>query len=429
MEVTIIGAGIAGLSAAYHLENHNIKYNIFEKNLRPGGLCKTEKTSGFLFDYTGHLLHFKNEYARTLVLNMLKNNINKHSRKAWIYSKGVYTPYPFQLYTYGLPISCRLECLIGLIIKKVIPQKYTTFRGWIHSKFGYGIAKHFMEPYNKKLWQVRLDTLTTDWVNRFGGSIRIRDALQGAFFYNKHTIGYNAEFYYPIRGGIESIIHSFLRKVAHVKKNKTLIKLNLKKKQVIFNDKKIYHFDHLISTIPLPELIMKIENAPHIIKESAKQLRWISVYNLNLVVKNHNHTKHWVYLPEKEFNIYRFGFSSNFYKTNTPDKSIIYTEISYLPNVPLPSNINERIINDLIKAGVIKDKEDIFITRALNIPYAYILFDNNHARCVKNIQEFLIKNNIYSIGRFGGWNYGAIEEAIMDGKKIADIIKFKVKQT
>ncbi len=427
MEVAIIGAGIAGLSAAYHLEQSDIKYKLFEKNSRPGGLCKTEKTHGFLFDYTGHLLHFKNEYARTLVLDMLKNNICKHSRKAWIYSKGIYTPYPFQLYTYGLPLSCRLDCLMGLIIAKLVPQKYTTFRGWIYSTFGSGIAKHFMEPYNEKLWQVRLDSLTTDWVNRFGNSIKIRDALHGAFFRNTRAIGYNAEFYYPARQGIESLVRGFLKKVAHVKKNTALINVDVKKKQITFSDKKKHHFDRLISTIPLPELIMKIKNVPAAIKESAEQLRWISVYNLNLVVKNHNHTKHWVYLPEKKFSIYRFGFSSNFYKTGTPDKSIIYTEMSYSPNAPLPSDIDKCIISDLIKAGVIKDKKDIFVKYALNMPYAYVLFDKNHSNCVKKIQEFLIKHDIYSIGRFGGWNYGAIEEAIIDGKKTADTIKSQIK--
>ena len=118
--IVIVGAGITGLSTAYHLK---VNYEIFEKDLRSGGLCKSEEENAFIFDYTGHLLHLENEYVEKLLRDLLKQNLHFQDRKSWIYSKGVYTPYPFQANTHGLPPHVIKECIMGLI-----KAKYETLR-------------------------------------------------------------------------------------------------------------------------------------------------------------------------------------------------------------------------------------------------------------------------------------------------------------
>jgi protoporphyrinogen oxidase len=110
-ELIIIGAGITGLSAGYHAEKRNIKYQIFEQESQVGGLCRTLYKDGFYFDISGHVLSLKDQYIQALVRRFLKDNLRIIKRNAAIYSKEVFTRYPFQVNLYGLPRRVISECL------------------------------------------------------------------------------------------------------------------------------------------------------------------------------------------------------------------------------------------------------------------------------------------------------------------------------
>ncbi len=103
--IFILGAGLTGLSAAWHLQKRGIDCQIFEKEPEVGGLCRSKKIGGFTFDCDGHLLHFKHRYTLNLIKNLLKNNLTEHQRNAWIYAFDTYVHYPFQANLYGLPPS------------------------------------------------------------------------------------------------------------------------------------------------------------------------------------------------------------------------------------------------------------------------------------------------------------------------------------
>src|SRR3990167_2609275 len=105
-DIAIIGAGPAGLSAAYHLGSTGSPYK---------GNSILIEIEGFVFDYAGHIFFTQDKYAFKLFKKLLKNNINFRNRDAWVYSKDVYTRYPFQANTYGLPKGVIMECIIGLI--------------------------------------------------------------------------------------------------------------------------------------------------------------------------------------------------------------------------------------------------------------------------------------------------------------------------
>jgi protoporphyrinogen oxidase len=114
--ILILGAGLAGLSAAWHLQRRNLDCQVFEKEKEVGGLCRSKKIDGFTFDCDGHILHFKQPYAFHLIKDVLGNNLVEHERNAWIYSHNRYSRYPFQANLYGLPLSIIKECLLGFIM-------------------------------------------------------------------------------------------------------------------------------------------------------------------------------------------------------------------------------------------------------------------------------------------------------------------------
>jgi len=428
MKTIILGAGLAGLSTAYHLKKD---YQIFEKNNRAGGLCRSEKVKGFTFDYTGHLLHLKNSYTQKLVKKLLQKNLNLCKRNAWIYSKGVFTKYPFQANTYGLPKKVIKECLLGLIEAKYETkrEKAKTFEDFIYKTFGKGIARHFMIPYNQKVWQRHPREMATEWLGRFIPQPELEEFINGALNIQSKDFGYNITFWYPKKGGIQSLVDAFSGKVKPVNLESEAREVFLKEKKVIFKDGSEKKFDFLVSTIPLPVLISLIKDIPQRFKALARKLHWVSVLNVNLGVNRKLTDKHWIYFPEPDFIFYRVGFSSNFCPSLAPTTSTaIYTEISYTKAKPLPLGrkvIEERVVGDLVKAGLMKKQDKIAIIKALDIPFAYVVYDKNWKVCTSAIHRYLRKQKIYSIGRYGRWNYSTMEDAILDGKETAKEINGK----
>ncbi len=93
----IIGGGITGLSTAYALEKRGYHdYLVVEAKETLGGLCATTHRNGYSFDYGGHLLHLHTQQGKRLVRQLLDNNLQQHTRHAWIYTNGMRVPYPFQ---------------------------------------------------------------------------------------------------------------------------------------------------------------------------------------------------------------------------------------------------------------------------------------------------------------------------------------------
>src|SRR4051794_21605367 len=108
----VIGAGPTGLSAAYHLGRDAI---LLEQADRVGGWCRSIEDNGFTFDMAGHIMFSNDPYVHELYQLLLGDNVHWQDREAWIYSKDVYTRYPFQGALYGLPPAVVKECLVGAI--------------------------------------------------------------------------------------------------------------------------------------------------------------------------------------------------------------------------------------------------------------------------------------------------------------------------
>jgi UDP-galactopyranose mutase len=110
--VVVAGAGPTGLSAAYHLGSDAL---LLEREGRVGGWCRSIQEKGFTFDFAGHIMFSNDPYVHELYKLLLGDNVHWQDREAWVYSKNVYTRYPFQGALYGLPHDVIKECLVGAI--------------------------------------------------------------------------------------------------------------------------------------------------------------------------------------------------------------------------------------------------------------------------------------------------------------------------
>jgi protoporphyrinogen oxidase len=428
-KVIIIGGGLAGLSTAYFLKQKKINFSLFEKNNECGGLCRTVKSNNFKFDYTGHLLHLSDKNIENTVKKLLNQNLDKLTRSSWIFSSNTYTRYPFQSHTYGLPENVRKECLMGYLeayfnrnkSKKVDVKK---FKNWVMYYFGAGIAKYFMYPYNEKLWAVSADKLTSTWMKGYVLKPSLDEIIQGTFSDTENNVGYNAYFYYPKKNGIQSLIDNFENNIGeNIFKNCPVQKINIKKREVVVNGK-INNYSMLVTSMPLKELILDIiEDVPEKIRDCAKLLKANTVLNINLGVNRNITDKHWIYFPEKKYVFYRIGFNSNFAGDIAPKNSCsIYTEVSFMQDIDDKNYVKyaRQVAHDLINANILSKKDLIKAIVPLKIYPAYVTYDKYRDESVDAILSFLRKNEIYSIGRYGKWEYSAMEDAMLDGYRIAN---------
>jgi len=312
----IIGAGPTGLSAAYHLGERSL---LIEQNPTVGGWCRSIEEGGFTFDYAGHIMFSKDEYVLDLYKLLLGDNVHWQDREAWVFSKGVYTRYPFQGALYGLPPEVIKECIVGAIEARFgsldggekkapvpatppsakglngagranghgngkpdeltdccadgsvegglalceLPDHGHEYRGeprnfeeFIYRVWGKGIAKHFAVPYNRKLWAVPLNEMETSWL---GGRVPLPDleeVIEGALQPAPKPMGPNARFGYPLRGGFQALMNGFLPHLRGDMRLGTRVRaVSALRHELALDDGSIVPYEHLISTMPLPKLV------------------------------------------------------------------------------------------------------------------------------------------------------------------------------
>lgn len=418
----IIGAGISGLSFGYFTKK---PYILFEQSNQVGGLCKSIKEDGFTFDYSGHFIHIKDSGVKNLLEKLISKKFLTIHRNASIYTKKSFIPFPFQANLYYLPEKERQECIDGIKKRKNFKiYNDMPFINWSKAMFGDGITKYFMQPYNEKLWNYDLTKLTASWTAPFVPKPDAESILKYAYTKNETDYGYNSVFYYPDKNGCGEIINGFYKQLKNnIIKNAKAQEIDYKSKTVFVNGK-YFQYSNLISTQPLTELINQLKNAPANIIKSAKQLHHTSVRCINIGVKYKKEIpknikdKHWIYIPEKKYPFYRVGIYSNVSSKLAPKNSYcLYVEYSGKDNTFLNC---QDTIKHLINLGIIGIDDKITTANIIDMPYAYVIFDKNRQKILNSITKFLNSHDIYSIGRYGAWEYSFIEKNITDAKKLAD---------
>jgi len=421
LPVAILGAGLTGMSAAIELTRAQVPHRIFERLAQPGGHVITLEDHGFRFDRTGHLLHLKNELLRAQVLDWIGPDYVQVERRSVIWSSGVYTRYPFQANTFGLPAQVAYECVQGFIAahfaaNKPEPQNFEEFCS-VH--FGEGFSRHFMIPYNSRLWGVHPREITSAWCQRFVPMPKLEDVIAGAVGLNDRELGYNANFIYP-RLGIGELSRGMARHVPELELERSPLAIELSTRELVFEHERV-PFDVLVSTMPLPTLIALLDRVPSEVREAAAKLRCSHLDYLDVALRRPSGKDfHWAYVPEAKYPFYRVGCYSHFSAALAPPgKAGLYVELADRTRPDL-TELLPRVAAGLIEMGVIDSPDEIEFARARRIDHAYVIFDHDYFAALDVIRPFLERSRIISAGRYGDWNYSSMEDAILFGKAAAE---------
>ncbi len=422
----VLGGGLAGLSAAYHSG-----FAVYEQNDRPGGTAGSVVRDDFVFDFGIHVLHSKNpEFYR--IMDEMGVELVTKTRSAWIYSHGKHAAYPLQVNTFHLPISLRYHCVKDFLLRKN-HSNAANYEEWIVQNFGRGFAKAFLIPYAEKFWRFPPGDMTYEWVGPRVPQPRIVDVIKGAFWNQKSDLGPNSTFHYPSKAGAgyAGIAQAIASKIDNIHYRMEATSIDVENKVVFFNNgEHKVAYDHLISTIPLPELLKLLHDVPPEIQKTSKQLYFNSIAIVNLGVDHANIScKHWIHFPEKQISFFRISLPHNFCDgLNPPGQTTIQAEVSYdTDNRPQRDELLRRVRDDLIRVGTLRTSDHISFEDVVYLKYAYVIYNHHRKEAVNTIHKYLNNRYIYPCGRYGAWEYQWSDEAVLNGKQTAQEVLDKLK--
>jgi protoporphyrinogen oxidase len=418
-QIAIVGAGLAGLAAATRLERG---YRLFEGSKQPGGLCDTVEDSGYRFDRTGHLLHLSRPAVRSFILDLMGDRLVEIERRARIFSHGVYTHYPFQANTFGLPPEVAAECVRGFAeawaARGGKRAAAATFEEFILANFGPGIARHFMIPYNRKLWGVHPREITAAWCDRFVPTPGLDEVVRGALVAPQDRLGYNATFFYP-RGGIGELPARMAARV-DVETGARVTAIDWRNRRLRVRGSWV-PYRACIASSPLDKTLDLLVDPPAAIAGLRAGLRCTGLRYLDVALERRPGTPyHWSYVPEPRFPFYRVGAYSHFSPALAPrGKGCLYVELAARRPIRLDA-VMPGVIAGLEEMGMIRGAADVRFARPRLIPRAYVVYDAAHGPAVAAAIRWLEEHGILTVGRYGRWEYAAMEDAIWQGFDAAE---------
>ena len=423
--VVIVGAGLTGLSAAYHLGEAGVRARLLEALEEPGGACRTLERDGFSFDLTGHLLHLRLAESVPLLKGLgIWRQLHRRQRRAGILLKGCVTPYPIQIHTHRLPPEVRRDCVLGFVRAVMSPSEHPeeekTFATWVWERFGEGFARHFFFPYNEKLYCTPAAELTTEWVGRYVPRPGLEEVIDGAFGLHRTPVGYNATFFYPRRGGIRLLADALAARVPQLELRRPVTAVELEARRLTVADGETLTWDTLVWTAPLTTLTHLAADLPPQLVAAARVLRAVAVINVNLGVRGPApRREHWLYVPEARFPFYRVGFPSNHGEVAPPGHHTVSVEVSLPAGAPAPPGLEEACLSALLEMGLLKSRDDVVCRATARLDPAYVVYDRARPKAVAALRAGLRQAGVLLAGRWAEWKYSTMEDALWDGAAVA----------
>jgi protoporphyrinogen oxidase len=430
-QILIIGAGPCGLACARELDRVGHRnWQILEASDRAGGLAGSVRDpAGFTWDLGGHVVFSHFGEFDALLDEVMDGDVLRHDRSSYIRYGGRWVPYPFQNNLRYLPEAVRDECLEGLS-QAPGGDVGSDFATWMRAVFGPGITRHFMEPYNDKVWATPLAEMSSGWIGERVSVLDYQRALRNVREQRDDVAwGPNNEFAFPARGGTGEIY----RRVAHrlgerIRYLAPVIAVEPKAKRVRIANGGHESYGALVSTMPLDRLVTMLSDRPEPVAAAASKLRHNGVYMVGVGYEAPlGDDKSWMYFPGDEAPFYRATNFAKYAAANVPGGDAgrycsFMTETAYSDHKPEPrAGLEERVEAGLRRAGVIDDRPEVASIHVEQIEYAYPIPTLDRDPALALLQPWLAAQGIYSRGRFGSWRYeeGNMDHAVKMGVDVA----------
>lgn len=405
-KVIILGAGISGISAGYHLKKKGISSVVVEKDDNWGGLCGNFKIDGFRFDKAIHLSFTEDDYVKSLFSQSSK--YITHQPVSYNYYNGYWLKHPAQNNLFPLNPSEKIKIIKDFIQNNNKKDALCNYEEWLKAQYGNYFSENFPMQYTKKYWGCAAKELSTTWVGNRMYTPNVEEILRGAFELKTPNTYYAKEMRYPEKGGYRSFLN-LMADQCDIRLNKKVIRIHPENKIVFFADGQQYTYQKLISSLPLPEMKMLIPSMPDDVKNACSRLQYTNIILVNLGFKRKDIPKYlWFYIYDEDFYPARCNSPSMKSVDNVPEGCSSFQFEIYSTNSN-PIHISEKeIIEHVIEKSEkmnLFHRDDILVQDCRLLKYGNVIFYHGMEKDRDLIHNYMKEMKISNIGRFGIWDY------------------------
>jgi protoporphyrinogen oxidase len=428
----IVGGGLAGLSAARAARLRGFDVLLLEAKPEVGGLLRTDVVQTSHGTYTldvtgGHWIHTLARPAVRDLLEALAPGIwQPCARRAACLIGGQVVPYPVQRNLRGVEPALVADYLQTLVSNELLGETLApprNFREWLLRHFGRQLCEQFMFPYNERVWRYPLEEMSCE--TQRVPVVNLEDVVRGIMQRDEGAVGYNSDFVYPSRGGIETLARALAAGLEDsVRTGEPVVQIRPDDKRVVTADGDEYAYDAMVWTGPLTKLVECLVAAParHVgrgrreqLSEFAGKLRHAGLQVVVLGQPQRDNRfgdqLQWLYVPEG-YPFHRVGWSSRVAPYLAPPGcEALYLEVASGRREQAPEG---EILAALAALGVRAHDQPVHVYRSYWHEYAYPVETLETRAAVEGIGRALAEEGwgIATSGRFGAWYYDSMCECI-----------------
>ena len=434
MKTAILGAGVSGLALARTLVEGGFDLadiDLFEAAPVVGGLCRSKTVDGFTYDLAGgHILYSKDAETAAWMKDCAggEEAFVRNARNTKIRFGDRFVKYPFENGLGDLPAEANFDCIKGyveawherLAAGSAAPDD---FGAWIRWRFGDGIAAHFMDPYNEKVWKRPLEQLTSDWVAGRVPEAPIDDVLRGSVGISTEGYTHQSSFAYPRRHGFQAITDGIAAPLLErVRLSTPVERVARKGAGWEVNGE---GFDCVVVTLPVTVLPELVQGVPAEVAEAMRGLEYNSLVSFLIALDRPEHPDlSWVYLPHAEQGpANRVTYMSNYSPENAPEgRTSFLCEVTCRGGAALPgAELEGQVVDGLVRAEMLAREEILFTDRS-DVGHAYIVFDHGYAERRRVSLEWLEGQDLFPLGRFGRFDYDNSDQCVIKARALAPVL-------
>jgi len=436
-DAIIIGAGPAGLTAAYELSHSDKKIIVLEKKNQVGGLAETKIFDDFKYDIGPHRFFTKNEEVYDLFLKMLGKDALLVKRKTRILFEGKYFDYPLTpvnaLFGLGLIESIKIGfSYINARVKSYLKlSKVENFEDWVVNSFGYKLYNNFFKNYTEKVWGIDCKDIGKDWAAQRIKGLSLSTALRFALFPNskKRPKTLIDEFYYPKHGAgmlWEKFENYLINKKIDIVKEANVFKVEKKEDSYLVSFKKKdggneeLETKNILFSNPLLEFIKIIEpSAPENVIKAGKELDYRNHISVHITTDKKLFNDNWIYIHSPDLKLARIADFSNFSEYMSPKNTCPLTlEYFCFEKDKIWNDQNQNIIDFAVSElrQIFDEDFNIIHSDLTRNPKAYPVIKTGYEEKIQTIKDWLSKEeSLLAIGRSGMFKYNNQDHAMATG--------------
>jgi len=435
-DVVIIGAGPAGLTAAYELTKHNKKVLIVEKKPNVGGLAETKVFGKYRYDIGPHRFFTKNKEVYELFLKMLGEDAVEVKRKTRILFKGSYFDYPLTplnaLFGLGVfeSISIGFSYIFARLKSYLKISKIENFEDWVIDKFGSKLFNNFFKNYTEKVWGIDCKDIGKDWAAQRIKGLSLSTAIKFALFPNskKRPKTLVDLFYYPKLGAgmlWEKFEDYLISKNIEIRKNSKVTSVekidNYFNIEIISNEStETIRARHIMFSNPLLEFIKFYDDdVPDKVLTASKELSYRNHLSVHVTIDKKLFDDNWIYIHSPELKMARIADFTNFSKSMSIDGHFPLTlEYFCFEDDTIWKNSKEKITEfAILELKIIfKDHFNVIHSEVTRNANAYPVIKTGYEKNISVIRNWLSSiDNITAIGRSGMFKYNNQDHAMATG--------------